>query len=164
MKYLITTFLVLLTLTTDCLSQSKRKQGTKEIKTDTVDVFQQLDNKIFNEKNIFWSDKNEIGIIQSQRFDDPCCVDEEYELSLTVIFDNWDSVELNKNYNISELRTDCELKAIFGGQKFNTPTGQIQLISKTKGRLTFHFDITVTSDNKDKFLVYKGDREFRPDY
>ena len=164
MRYLATIFLLMLTLTIDGLSQSKRKQNEREIKVDTVDVFSRVDKKLFNERNTFWSDKGEVGIIQSQRFDDSCCVDEEYELNLTIVFDNWSMIELNKDYNINELRADCELKRMFDGQRFNNPTGQIRLTKKTKDQITFHFDITVISETKDRFLIYNGDRDFRPDY
>jgi hypothetical protein len=164
MKHFITIFFLLFALSTSCLSQNKRKLKEKEIKTDTIDVFQRLDNKIFKEKNIFWLDKGEVGIIQSQRFNDPTSVDEEYELNFTIIFDNWDLVEPNKSYNLIELRTECELNTMFGGESFKTPTGNVKLISKTKEKLTFHFDINVMSDNKDKFLIYSGYRDFRPDY
>lgn len=162
MKYLVT-IILLLTLINCCVSQSKRKK-IREINTDTVDVFRRLDNKIFKEKNVFWVDKNEVGIIQSQRSDDPCCVDDEYELNLTVVFDDWNSIVLSKDYGIAELRTDCEIKTMFGGHKFNKPIGQIRVTEKSKDLITFHFNITVLSENSDKFLIYKGDRKFRPDY
>jgi len=164
MGYLFTTFLLLLTLTTDCLSQSRKRQRIEEIKTDTVNIFHRLDNEFFKEKNIFWMDKGELGIIQSQRFNDPCCIDDEYELNLTVVFDNWDSIELNRDYDLANLRTDCEQKGVFWRNRFNTPIGQIRLTNNTNGRLTFHFDIKVMSDSKDEFLIYAGNREFRPDY
>lgn len=164
MKYILTT-LLLLTLTTDNFGQGKSKRATKEIKTDTVDLFQQVDNKVFKEKNTFWADKNEIGLIQTSWYNtDYARHDGGYSIELTVIFYNWDSVELDKEYNLDSLKTECRLKGHFWLQNYNTPTGQIRLVKKTKDRLTFYFNIQALSTDKEKFLVYKGERTFKPDY
>ena len=163
MRLFTIVILLQLTVTTDCISQLKKRTREKVIKTDTVDIFQQFDNNEFKEKNTFWADKNEIGLIQNQWFN-TIVSDGRYSIELTIIFYNWDSIEIGKDYDLNSLKAECELKGVFWGQSYNTPTGQIRLLSKTKDRLTFYFDVTTLSTDKEKYLIYKGERTFRPDY
>jgi hypothetical protein len=152
-----------LTVTTDCLSQSRKRTKEKLVKTDTVDIFQQFDNNEFKEKNTFWADKNEIGLIQHQRYN-VNVPDAGYSIELIIIFYDWDSIEIGKDYDLDSLKSECKLKGVFWGQSYNTPTGRIRLLSKTKDHLTFNFDITTLSTDKEKYLIYKGERTFVPDY
>ncbi|HEY5826164.1 MAG TPA: hypothetical protein VIT44_17455 [Cyclobacteriaceae bacterium] len=161
MKFILATFL-LLTQMTDCLSQNKRS-NLKETKTDTVDVFQQFDNNVFKEKNTFWSDKNEIRTVQSQRYNAQKS-DAGHTTDLTVVFYNWDSVELNKDYDLKNLKAECHLKGVFSGRDYNKPYGFIRLASRSKDQLTFYFDIKVLSTDNENYLIYKGERKFKPDY
>jgi hypothetical protein len=163
MRLILTIVFLQLTITTDCLSQSKKKNIERETKTDTVDMFQRFDNKDFKEKNTFWTDKNEIGLIQNQWYNIKT-PDAGYSIELTIIFYNWDSIEVGKDYDLNSLKSECNLKGVFWSRSYNTPSGQIRLINKTKEQLTFSFDIKTLSTDKESFLIYKGERTFRPDY
>jgi hypothetical protein len=161
-KYIIVTFVLLLTITANCFSQGKWKQKTKEIRVDTVDIFSRLTNKMFNEKNTFRFEKNEVVVTYSQEFDDPCCVDDESISDLRIIFNHWDSLELNKDYNLAQLTADFQVMAFLGGE-YKKPKGQIRLIKKNKKTLTFRFDASVASTDERIFIIFKGDREFKRD-
>lgn len=163
MRLFTITIILQLIVTTDCLSQSKERTEKKLTKTDSVDIFQQFDNKKFKEKNTFWADENEIGLIQNQWFNTNIS-DAGYSIELTIIFYNWDSIEIGKDYDLNSLKAECKLNGVFWAQSYNTPTGRIRLLSKTKDRLTFNFDVTTLSTDKEKYLIYKGERTFRPDY
>lgn len=163
MRLLVIVILFQLTLTTECHSQRRQKHKVKEIKTDTVDVFGRFDNSTFKEKNVFWSDKNEIGVIQTQWYDTKT-QGAGYSIELTIIFYDWQSIELNKDYNLADLKAECRLQGHWMIQSFNKPQGKIQLLSKSKDKLIFNFDIQALATNNEDFLIYKGERTFKPDY
>jgi hypothetical protein len=117
---------------------------------------------MFNEKNTFRFEKNEVVVTYSQEFDDPCCVDDESISDLRIIFNHWDSLELNKDYNLAQLTADFQVMAFLGGE-YKKPKGQIRLIKKNKKTLTFRFDASVASTDERIFIIFKGDREFKRD-
>ncbi len=126
-------------------------------------VFNQLELERFSEKNVYWSDKNEVGIIYSQWYRS-LDWDGGSAISLTVVFYSWDSIQLNKVYDLQNLLAECESKAVFGGDNFDTPTGEIIFNAKTDNRLTFQFDAQALSKDKRKLLIFRGVRGFVPDY
>jgi hypothetical protein len=145
---------------TDALGQFKPKGKQREIITDTVDLFSQFGKKYFKEKNSLHDNNNETQLIYSQSYNVPNLFDEEYQLTLSVIFNKLDQIELNKGYDLSKLNVDFELVAFFGGE-YNKPTGRIKLIKKTRRKLTFSFDVSVLSMGKDCLYVFRGEREFK---
>ncbi len=155
MKYFLTHLLIQFTLT-----------ALGQVKTDTIKILQLFDGKIHKERNTYWSDKNEIGIIQKHRYN-PGDIDSGYEVDLKLVFLEWNSIELNKEYNLRDLKNfnaECKLKEVFGGESFDIITGSIKLVSQTKDRLTFSFNIIASTKDESKCMLYKGERIFRPDY
>ena len=165
MKYVIIIFLVQLTVS-DCLCQKKKKNETKEIKTDTLLVLQRFDDSLYKEVRTFWSDTNEVGINHTQFYDLRPNSDAGYSFELSLIFFNWDSVVIDKDYNLAD-RKDIKVECIrkgWGAGKFDLSKGSIRVISKSKDKLTFSFDLGVVSTDKTMYLIYKGERDFKRDY
>jgi hypothetical protein len=162
MHLILTILLTCLTVSTVCFGQSKKRSKEKQIKTDTVDIFQRLDNIQFKEKNIFWTDKNELGLIQTHRYVTKV-YDASYEIQLTAIFYNWDSVGINSGNDVKYLKAECKKKGTFSSETYS-PVGTIRLVQKTQDRVTFHFDIQALSNDRTQLLIYKGERTFRPEF
>jgi len=166
MKYLITILLVQLTII-NCLCQNKRKVKLDGIETDTIFVFQRFDNNQYKERKTFWSDTNEIGINYMQFYDVPSVSDAGYSFELSLIFFNWDSVEVNKDYNLltqKDIKFECAYKQMWRVEKFQLSKGSIKVTSRTNDKLKFYFDLDAVSTDKRTYLIYKGEREFERDY
>lgn len=152
--------LLFLIFQTDSFGQFKLKGKPKEWKTDTVDIFSNSKEKFYTEQASYRSDNNRVGLLFTQSYDNTCCVDDEVTYNLVMTFDNWDKVELNKDYNITDLQADFEVIAFLGGE-YNKPNGRIRLIKKTKRTLVFNLNMTVQSTDKLILVILKGDREFK---
>lgn len=159
MKQTLALFLFL-TVITESFGQFKPKRKPREIIADTVDLFSKVGEKYFKEKNSLRVKKNETELIYSQSYDVPDRADEEYQLTFSIYFNNWDQIKLDKNYNISQLNTDFELVAFFGGE-YNKATGCIKLLKRKRRKSIFSFDVSVLSIGKDVLYVFKGEREFK---
>lgn len=141
------------------MGQFKSTRKPKEFRTDTVDVFANTKEKFFKDEASFRFQDNKVVITYTQVYDNPCCVDDESISKLVLTFDNWNALELNKNYNVVDLQASYEVIAFLGPQ-FDNPIGIIRLIKKTKKTLTFDLDITVQTVRKEILEIFKGEREF----
>lgn len=154
--------LIFLITGTDSFGQFKPKGKTREFKTDTLDIFASSKKEFYKDKASFQSDNNKVRLLYTLDYDNPCCVDDEVTSCLTITFENWDKVELNKDYNVTDFKANFT-EIVFLGGEYNKPNGRIRLIKKTKRTLTFSLDITVQSTDKTFFLIFKGDLVFKRD-
>lgn len=154
------TLLFLLAIVTDSWGQIKPKRKPQEFKTDTVDIFANTKKKFYKDEATFRFRDNKVELIYTQEYDNTCCVDDESTSNLVMTFDNWNALELNKDYNVANLQAVYEVIA-FLGPEYDKPIGRIRLINKTKTTLTVNLDITVQSTSKRILEIFKGDRVFK---
>jgi hypothetical protein len=162
MRYIIIIFLLVIQL--DSFGQFRperiKKIGPNADKVDTVDIFKFSQEQFFKERAIFQLDKQKVRLVYEQVYDNPCCVDDESTSNLVMTFDNWDALELNKDYNVTDLKASYEIIA-FLGPEYDKPIGRIRLIKKTRKTLTINLDITVQSTSKKILDIFKGERVFK---
>jgi hypothetical protein len=162
------TLIILLTLIQLTSFGQKRDQlkKSRKVKIDTVAVFDKVNDDQFKEINTFWSDKNELGLNHRLCFDDKSAWDDEYCYEFSVTFKQWDKIEKGVTYDLEKLMTSTEFEnkrtGIFGTKTYDKVTGQVKLIDKSENKIRLWFDLIIS--DKEEYLIYTGEREFKRDY
>ena len=148
--------LSLLIITTSLLSNSIAQ---------SVDVLHQIEKPFYTEENKIRSFDSSIWISHSSLYDEPNTFDEEFKMTLSIIFKDPSSPILLKSINVSNDTSivKCYFTAIgaWNSQKRNVVfTGTIKVISISKNTIEALLDIRVSEIDRNWTYIYKGQRKF----
>jgi hypothetical protein len=113
------------------------------------------------EKSRFYSHQNGFEMIHSQFFNFEGVIDANSEQRLTITFEDWNKIELNKEYSIDDFPAYCVMLSTWERHDFHKPAGTIRLTLKNDESLTFQFNLNVFSKDGKRLWIYDGERTFK---
>jgi hypothetical protein len=161
MKYYFLIISALL-ISFNSFSQRKTKKLKHSTQTDTLFVFQSDE---FREINTYWTEGNEVGIMQKSY-----STSKSYSgkgIELTLIFKNWSSFQKNKIYpvdSVPDLIIECTMKQHLFTESFASPKGEIMILESAADKIKIQFDFEIVSLDRSTLLMFQGTREFKSDY